>query len=68
MFIHLISDEKGFEPLNASSKLNTEWDFLKHLHALGYAAASNFLEEHYDCLGDHSSMNVASVLHGCAVP
>jgi NTE family protein len=65
MFIHLISDEKGFDPLNASSKLNTEWPFLKHLHAMGYAAASSFLREHFDCLGDHSSMNVRDVLHGC---
>ena len=65
MFIHLIADEKGFEPLNASSKLNTEWDFFKHLHALGYAAASNFLKEHYECIGDHSSLNVPGVLRGC---
>jgi len=65
MFIHLISDQKGFEPLNASSKLNTEWGFLTHLHSLGYAAASNFLKEHYDSLGDRSSMNVPGVLSGC---
>ena len=65
MFIHLISDEKGFEPLNASSKLNTEWDFLNHLHSLGRNAASNFLEEHHDSLGDHSSMNVPGLLRGC---
>jgi len=65
MFIHMISDEKGFEPLNASSKLNTEWGFLKHLHSMGYAAASNFLREHYDCIGERSSMNVAGILNGC---
>ena len=65
MFIHLIADEKGFEPLNASSKLNTEWDFFNPLHALGYAAASNFPKEHYDCIGDHSSLNVPGVLRGC---
>ncbi len=65
MFIHLISDEKGFEPLNASSKLNTEWGFLKHLNSLGYAAASSFLTKHYDSIGDHSSMDVLGVLRGC---
>jgi NTE family protein len=65
MFIHLISDEKGFEPLNASSKLNTEWRFLKHLHSLGYAAASSFLKNHYDSIGDHSSMDVPGALRGC---
>ena len=65
MFIHLISDEKGFEPLNASSKMNTEWRFLKHLHSLGYAAASSFLKKHYDSIGDHSSMDVPGALRGC---
>lgn len=65
MFIHLISDEKGFEPLNASSKLNTEWRFLKHLHSLGYTAASSFLKKHYDSIGIHSSMDVAGALRGC---
>ena len=67
MLIHAIADEKGFEPLNASSKLNTEWDFLEHLHDLGYGAATNWLEEHYDCLGDHSSLDVPGVLSGCTV-
>ncbi len=65
MFIHAISDEIGFKPLNASSKLNTEWGFFKHLHSLGYNAASNWLEEHFSCLGDHSSLNVPEILHGC---
>jgi NTE family protein len=65
MFIHMISDEKGFAPLNASSKLNTEWDFLTHLHDLGYNAAEKFLREHFACLGDHSSMDVTGILRGC---
>ena len=65
MLVHSISDEKGFKPLNASSKLNTEWEFLEHLHALGYAAAANWLEEHFDSLGNHSSLDVAAILRGC---
>ncbi len=65
IFIHLISDEKGFEQLNASSKLNTEWSFLKHLHSLGYAAASSFLKKHYASIGIHSSMDVPGSLRGC---
>lgn len=66
MFVHMISDEKGFEPLNASSKMNTEWGFLEHLHSMGYSAASSWIKEHYDCLGDHSSLDVRGVLHGCS--
>ena len=65
MFIHAIADEKGFEPLNTSSKLNTDWDFLTHLHSLGYAAATKWLEKYFVCLGDHSSLKIPDVLQGC---
>jgi NTE family protein len=67
MFIHCIADEQGFEPLNASSKLNTEWEFLRHLHSLGYGAADRWLKEHFACLGDHSSLDIPGILSGCAV-
>ncbi len=66
MFIHLISDEKGFESLNASSKMNTEWGFFEHLHSMGYSAATNWIKENFNCLGDHSSLDVRKLLHGCS--
>ncbi|MGD8951027.1 MAG: hypothetical protein PVG62_09780 [Desulfobacterales bacterium] len=35
MLIHTIAAENGFKNLNASSKMNAEWDFLLYLHEVG---------------------------------
>jgi NTE family protein len=66
MLIHIIADEKGFQNLNASSKMNTEWEFLEHLHNLGYRAAEEWLEVNFGRLGESSSVNVRGLLHGCS--
>jgi NTE family protein len=66
MLIHIIADEKGFQDLNASSKMNTEWEFLEHLHNLGYRAAEEWLEVNFGRIGDSSSVNVRGLLHGCS--
>jgi NTE family protein len=66
MLIHIIADEKGFQNLNASSKMNTEWEFLEHLHNLGYRAAEEWLEVNFGRLGERSSVNVRGLLHGCS--
>ncbi len=65
MLIHVIADEIGFQDLNASSKMNTEWEFLEHLHNLGYRAAENWLEVSFGRIGKSSTVNVRGVLHGC---
>jgi NTE family protein len=66
MLVHIIADEKGFQNLNASSKMNTEWEFLDHLHKLGYRAADDWLEVNFKRLGKSSSVNVRGLLHGCS--
>ena len=66
MLIHIIADEMGFQNLNASSKMNTEWEFLEHLHNLGYRAAEEWLEANFGRLGESSSVNVRGLLHGCS--
>ena len=66
MLIHIIADEKGFQNLNASSKMNTEWEFLEHLHNLGYRAAEEWLEVNFGRIGNSSSVNVRGLLHGCS--
>jgi NTE family protein len=66
MLIHIIADEKGFQNLNASSKMNTEWEFLEHLHNLGYRAAEEWLVANFGRLGESSSVNVRGLLHGCS--
>ena len=66
MLVHIIADEKGFQNLNASSKMNTEWEFLDHLYNLGRRAADDWLEVNFKRLGKSSSVNVRGLLHGCS--
>lgn len=65
MLVHIIADEDDFAALNASSKMNTEWSFLEHLHATGRHVAEHWLAANFDCLGERSSVEVRSLLHGC---
>ncbi len=46
--------------LRVSSKLNTEWEFLVHLHDVGYRAASKWLAEHYEDIGQRSSLDIVA--------
>jgi NTE family protein len=66
MLIHIISDEEGFADLNASSKMNTEWAFLKHLFNLGHRAADVWLKTAFEHIGKKSSLDVRRLLHGCS--
>ena len=51
--------------LSASSKLNAEWAFLSMLRAEGHRAASAFLDEHGDDLGQHSTADIDVLLGEC---
>ena len=46
--IHIIEARKRMRPLDASSKLNAEWAFLRHLFGIGREAATRWLDEHRD--------------------
>ena len=61
--IHAIEAEKGFKNLNASSKLNAEWDFLLHLHDIGLQVADDWLEDNYGAIGEHSTLDTHALLH-----
>jgi NTE family protein len=56
--LHMVADDVGLAPLHASSKLNTDREFLEALHALGRAAADRFLLEHRASLGLRSTLDV----------
>ncbi|MEL6340528.1 MAG: patatin-like phospholipase family protein [Myxococcota bacterium] len=64
MYMHLISAEEQLEPLRASSKFNTEWRFLEHLFNIGRQSATEWLERHYDKLGERSSVHIRSLFAG----
>jgi NTE family protein len=58
---HRIHADHELKTLGVSSKLNTEWAFLKHLHDIGYRTASNWLDQNFDDLGKRSTLDIESV-------
>ncbi len=58
MRLHLIHAEHKVERLSASSKLNSEWRFLKELHTEGYACADRWLDRNFQAIGEHSTFDL----------
>jgi NTE family protein len=58
MRVHLIHADEELQDLDSSSKVNTEWEFLGHLHERGRAWAHRWLEENYDGLGVRSTFDL----------
>lgn len=59
MLIHRIHSEAKLDKLDASSKMNAEWDFLTELRDIGHSATNRWLKAHWGALGRKSSLNVA---------
>ena len=59
--MHRISGDEALLPLGASSKLNAEWAFLRHLFDIGRRSASDWLDRHYDDLGERSSFDLTDL-------
>ncbi|MGO9358743.1 MAG: patatin-like phospholipase family protein [Xanthobacteraceae bacterium] len=45
--------------LAGSSKMKTDFDFLELLHRAGQRAARRFLDQHFDAIGKHSTLDLA---------
>ncbi len=60
--LHMIEARKALRPLGASSKLNAEWPFLKHLFGIGRHAAQRWLDRNFDALGERDTLDVRNVL------
>jgi len=58
---HRINADMELEPLGVSSKVNSEWAFLEHLHDVGYSITEAWLEENYTHLGNRSTLDIQSV-------
>lgn len=56
--VHSIRADTAMRDLSVASKFNTSWDFLKHLRNKGRATADQWLEEHFDELGECSSVDI----------
>ncbi len=56
--MHLIYSPDEMKALNASSKVNADWDFFQYLRNIGYKAADKWLKEHWDDIGNKPTINV----------
>jgi NTE family protein len=56
--LHLIADEDKLAQLPSQSKMDTGWDFLQQLFALGRAAAGTWLQKHRRDVGKRSSFDI----------
>jgi len=59
--LHHLSGDEPLAHLSVSSKLNAEWAFLCHLHDLGRATTEAWLMEHFDDLGERSTLDVERI-------
>ncbi|WP_151703397.1 patatin-like phospholipase family protein [Nitrincola alkalilacustris] len=57
MRLHCIHGEDDLVPLEASSKLNAEWEYLCHLRDLGRSRTENWLKDNWADLGERSTFN-----------
>lgn len=58
MRVHLIYSPEEMKHLNASSKMNADWDFFVHLKTIGRQAAEHWLKRHWDKVGVSSSIDI----------
>ena len=65
---HRIHSEEAMTKLSVSSKLNAEWAFLEHLHAIGRRAAQQWLDAHFDDLGRQSTWDTGFVFEESLQP
>lgn len=62
MLIHRIDGDVELEDLDASSKLNAEWPFLRMLRDKGRRAADVWLDRNFDQVGRGSTLDLDAVL------
>jgi NTE family protein len=61
MLIHAIRDDVEMAKYGSASKFSINWDFLKQLRDAGRAAASAWLEQHFDDVGHNTTVDLAQV-------
>ena len=55
---HMIHAEEAMSELGGSSKFNADWEFLTYLHGLGMQTADGWLAEHFDAIGNKSTLDM----------
>jgi NTE family protein len=55
---HMIQAEEAMSGLGSASKFNADWAFLTYLHELGMQTADRWLAEHFDAIGNVSTLDM----------
>ena len=61
MRIHSIRDDAEMVQLGVATKLNPDWDFLCRLKEVGRKRAGEWLENHFDSVGEKSTIDLQEV-------
>ncbi len=61
MNVHMIESRREMRKLSASSKLNTQWEFLTYLRDIGRRAAARWIEENFDAIGKESTLDLGEM-------
>jgi len=59
--MHRIEASEQINPLSASSKMNTEWEFLCHLRDIGRDTCNSWIDAHYDQVGKASTLDLRAM-------
>lgn len=62
--VHIVEAQAQLRPLGASSKLNAEWAFLRHLFEIGRTAADEWLSLNYEDIGQQSTVDLRAMFQG----
>ncbi len=64
ILLHIISADEELKPLSASSKMNAEWAFIEHLHAIGRETTEEWIEANLDALGKRPTVDARAMFQG----
>ena len=64
LYVHVIEAQEEILPLGASSKLNAEWAFLRHLFDVGRQTAEEWIDASYAALGQRSTVDTRTMFQG----
>jgi NTE family protein len=66
--LHLLHGDETMLELSVSSKFNAEWEFLTYLRDAGREAASEWLERHYDDIGERTTADLSFIFEESLSP
>jgi NTE family protein len=64
LHIHIVGLHNERDEFGAPSKLNAEPAFLEHLFERGRRAATSWLEENFDAIGERSTVDIRRMFQG----